>query len=777
MLVFTLINCFSLVFGLPKVQAGFDLGVIPGGLGGLLNGLVWVLTLAPKVLVIIVGLLIQVVLNAVGSAASGQLTSVSVENILFSGSTVDGMKGVTLLDVNFFAFNTANDTANTFRAAVAQWYYILRLIATAVLLVVLIYVGIRMALSTVASEQAKYKQMITDWVTSVALLFLLHYIIRFIIAVNETFINALAGIAAKSCLVEGKTVGNAFNDALLGSIFANGIGGIFSAIMYIMVKGQALMFFILYMKRMITVGFLIMIAPLITITYAIDKIGDGKAQALNAWLKELTYNILIQPFHCIIYLAFFGAIAKLLPGNYFDISAYILAFVVLMFMKNAEKILRQIFNFQANSMSSMSETGQNLMNAKDKFKQMGMAAGAGIASFHRAGGIKAVKQDVKDFRANRKANKQLKSEYKEKKEKKDKTVKDFKSFDEFKESKQGQERLTEIKKTSASEMKKKADAKRAKKERKLNEKADKAVRKEMGEEAYNKLVQDTNSSDPEVAKAARKELSDRTDAKKEKIKNNLPKKAIKGAKTGFNATKGAVQKFSNSRTGKVLGAYMQDSTKVVAAMVGGGFMGGMTGQANDIYSGGQFGYGLAAGMLDSTNKTIMKEATNKAAQYESVTGEQINTYEVKQAGDAGKYQNTAQLESDTISELTKISGDMNTVKKAISELLSQLGHNQKPDIEGIVANLNLKTPEDKAEATSIIENYATTTIQASYYSQITKAEAAGMDVDTFDMKVEKKTEHVVEKMQEAKVYVQAKQSQDPNGQTRFSADAEIHNEE
>ena len=33
-----------------------------------------------------------------------------------------------------------------------------------------------------------------------------------------------------------------------------------------------------------------MISPLISITYSIDKIGDGKSQALNTWLKEFIYN-------------------------------------------------------------------------------------------------------------------------------------------------------------------------------------------------------------------------------------------------------------------------------------------------------------------------------------------------------------------------------------------------------------------------------------------------------------------------------------------------------
>lgn len=59
-----------------------------------------------------------------------------------------------------------------FRTAVAVWYYALRTIASAILLVVLIYVGIRMAMSTVSAEQkASYKKMLVDWTVSLVLIF------------------------------------------------------------------------------------------------------------------------------------------------------------------------------------------------------------------------------------------------------------------------------------------------------------------------------------------------------------------------------------------------------------------------------------------------------------------------------------------------------------------------------------------------------------------------------------------------------------------------------
>lgn len=70
-----------------------------------------------------------------------------------------------VLSVNMFDFGTDTSSFNyKFRSTIAMWYYMMRILASAVLLVVLIYVGIRMALSSVAEDKAKYKKMLLDWV-------------------------------------------------------------------------------------------------------------------------------------------------------------------------------------------------------------------------------------------------------------------------------------------------------------------------------------------------------------------------------------------------------------------------------------------------------------------------------------------------------------------------------------------------------------------------------------------------------------------------------------
>ena len=103
---------------------------------------------------------------------------------------------------------------------------------------------------------------------------------------------------------------------------------------------------------MITLGFLIVIAPLVTVTYSIDKMGDGKSQALNAWMREFVYNILIQPFHCIAYLALGSAGVSILDGSgELSMASVVIAIMIFIFMLTSEKIIKEIFHFRASSMS------------------------------------------------------------------------------------------------------------------------------------------------------------------------------------------------------------------------------------------------------------------------------------------------------------------------------------------------------------------------------------------------------------------------------------------
>ena len=267
-----------------------------------------------------------------------------------------------LFDVDFFNFNktSENSTIIDIRSAVAEWFYIIRNISSAVLLCILIYVGIRMALSTVAEEKAKYKKMFLDWVCSLALIYILQYIIIFTVTTNNAIVNALKE------LYKGSDMDTALLQIALQAVMPVGISSIIATLVYCFIVLQTIAFMIAYTQRMLKTGFLILISPLISITYSIDKMGDGKAQALNNWLKEFVYTILIQPFHCLIYMAFvttavtllgegtiIAAILNILAGEslasqlqFNQITNGVLVILCLKFVNDGEKAVRKIFNFQ-----------------------------------------------------------------------------------------------------------------------------------------------------------------------------------------------------------------------------------------------------------------------------------------------------------------------------------------------------------------------------------------------------------------------------------------------
>lgn len=231
------------------------------------------------------------------------------------------------------------NTANlSIKESVAKFFIITRLIAIAASLLVLIYVGIRMALSTIASDQAKYKEMLISWLESIVLLFLMQYIISIMFSIGNIFINIAYDIrvALNATSFEAVTV-----DKIYGNMLGNAgwtyvlYSVVFWVLVFIQVK-----FFLMYLKRVVTVGFLILIAPLVTITYPIDKIGDGKAQAFSVWFNELAMNIFIQPIHAFIYIVFMytaGEIAK---------KSVLVGLMFLLSMTKVEKIVLYLFNLK-----------------------------------------------------------------------------------------------------------------------------------------------------------------------------------------------------------------------------------------------------------------------------------------------------------------------------------------------------------------------------------------------------------------------------------------------
>ena len=319
---------------------------VTGFAGSILNGIVGVFFYVFKLVPMLIG---RILMSIIGLAVNGTDTFISglnLDKILFNE--------IPILSVNFF--ETVPDgvwsanTINNIREQVAVWYVAIRNLAAAILAVMVLYVGIRMAISSVAEDKAKYKRMLGDWVVSLVLLFVLHYIMILIININDSIVAVLAKARTDSSQGETALINEAWNRAMNPLNALSFTEQLAYSLIYFMLAIMTFIFFATYIKRMITIAFLIMIAPIITVTYSLDRMGDGKSQALNTWFKNFIYNILLQPFQCIIYIALVQSALNTADAN--NISSVIIAIIMVFFMYQAEDIIKDIFHFEAKSVAS-----------------------------------------------------------------------------------------------------------------------------------------------------------------------------------------------------------------------------------------------------------------------------------------------------------------------------------------------------------------------------------------------------------------------------------------
>jgi len=119
------------------------------------------------------------------------------------------------------------------------------------------------------------------------------------------------------------------------------------SILYIALTVYTVYFAFVYLKRLLMLAFFTMIAPLVALTYPLDKIKDGKAQAFNYWFKEYMFYALLQPMHMLLYTVFVSSALSVAANN------LLYAIVALAFIVPAEKIVKQMFGIKGNTESTL----------------------------------------------------------------------------------------------------------------------------------------------------------------------------------------------------------------------------------------------------------------------------------------------------------------------------------------------------------------------------------------------------------------------------------------
>ena len=271
-------------------------------------------------------------------------------------------------------------------STISKWYVSIRNIALVCMMIVLLYIAIRMLLSTLASDKAKYKQMIQDWLMGMLILFIAHYIMTFSVTLVQKLTDIISSTIDNQSyfavipMSEDTTKANNFKDFideaglqdyyindnkeqtdrdnataiiyptnLMGALRLDtqlttyGAEYVGKAICFLVLVLMTIFFIFTYLRRVLYMAFLTIIAPVVALTYPIDKINDGSAQGFSKWFREYIFNLLIQPMHLLLYYILIASAIDLAGTN------VIYSIVAIGFMIPAERLLRNLFGFEKAS--------------------------------------------------------------------------------------------------------------------------------------------------------------------------------------------------------------------------------------------------------------------------------------------------------------------------------------------------------------------------------------------------------------------------------------------
>lgn len=129
-----------------------------------------------------------------------------------------------ILDINFInpdnnsLLSTTNDTTNevgrgtSIGDIVRNVYFTGLSLALGFLGIIVAVMAIKLAISTIASEKAKYKEAIVKWITALILLFGMHYALSFIFYLNEQLVIVASKILTNNVANAGETLKSKLSD-------------------------------------------------------------------------------------------------------------------------------------------------------------------------------------------------------------------------------------------------------------------------------------------------------------------------------------------------------------------------------------------------------------------------------------------------------------------------------------------------------------------------------------------------------------------------------------
>ena len=289
------------------------------------------------------------------------LKRVNVEDIIYNN--------VPLLDIDIFdvglskyqnEYITISEDSILYKLKdnIAAWYFGIRNISIVGMLLVLVYLGIRLAISVTGEKKARYKQMLVAWATSFAAIFFIHFFMIIAIECNNVLIDWFKD---QNLMV---TNGLSLYETIRTRAYAIKLSESLPAtFMYITLVYFLIKFLFVYIRRYFTVNILALMAPVMCVKNAIDKISKGKSGTMSAWMYDFALNVLLQSLHAIIYTVY---MSQAYTFSTQSVAGFVLALIFMNYIFKAEALFIRIFRFDdAKSLRDVKE-GRNYIT--DGFK-------------------------------------------------------------------------------------------------------------------------------------------------------------------------------------------------------------------------------------------------------------------------------------------------------------------------------------------------------------------------------------------------------------------------
>lgn len=319
------------------------------------SGFVSVLLIAFRAIIAVVFISVTFL---IGVLIGGQASALNVETFIFNRYK--------LTSLQIFTGSKVDPIGNTLFDNVAKWFMILFALAIFLELIVLLYIAINTIFKTLRQDpekQAEVKKMAKDFVLGLVVLLGMGVFVIAIILINNTIVSALyRGMGFD------KSFQTITGNLMLGIFKWDPVEGTLSLMLYIIIAVMGIIFFIYYLKRLLKVSFLVVISPMVAITYAIDK-RTGGAKRLLAWTKMFAYTVFVQTVHALIYTAFISVVVQ----ETFKSSTGLVASVIILvaglkFLWDAENIIGELFGIAAEKVQGSAAVLLGFMTQAGKIK-------------------------------------------------------------------------------------------------------------------------------------------------------------------------------------------------------------------------------------------------------------------------------------------------------------------------------------------------------------------------------------------------------------------------